>query len=411
MPYDVTALPLTELVGPAMRATAALVRLDERIARSPVGEGFVARCHFADAVAALWLDGELVHLEDLVLHDAHMDLRAPTHELTRAHEVLRLRRQVLANKPDWALGREGFATLCGRGTVPATQPPLPDVQAPVSGEGSARVDDADGDPDGDSLGAASPGSTSPGSTSLSAELAALDAALSRANASLDRAREPVASESLAGEMGRNDRPAAASAALAGKSSGERSPWLYDSDWDEPARLGEWQGGLQQNASLPPLLRAAVAFDAWTVATPLQHAPWLGRLLVSALLRQTGTTTVHLAALYLGARAVGRERRQSRDRTTRLLAFVDAVHESAVAGIKEHDRLILAKAQMERRLKGRRSTSKLPQLIELVLSRPLVSSGMIEKQLGVTTAGALNLIGELDLREVTGRGRYRAWGVM
>jgi hypothetical protein len=408
MPYDVAALPLTELVGPAMRATAALVRLDERIARSPVGEGFVARSHFADAASALWLDGELVHLEDLVLHDAHMDQRAPTHELTRAHEVLRLRRQVLANKPDWALGREGFATLCGRGAVPATQPPLPNVQASVSAEGSARADDAEDDPDGDSLGAAGPGSTSLGSMSLGAELAALDAALSRANVTLDRAREPTASESLAGEVGRNDRSGAATAS---KSASERSPWLYDSDWDEPARLGAWQAVLQQNASLPPLMRAAVAFDAWTVATPLQHAPWLGRLLVSALLRQTGTTTVHLAALYLGARAVGRERRQSRDRTTRLLAFVDAVHESAVAGIKEHDRLMLAKAQMERRLKGRRSTSKLPQLIELVLSRPLVSSGMIEKQLGVTTAGALNLIGELELREITGRGRYRAWGVM
>lgn len=121
--------------------------------------------------------------------------------------------------------------------------------------------------------------------------------------------------------------------------------------------------------------------------------------------------VHLAALYLGARAIGRERRQSRDHTTRPLAFIDAVHEGAVAGIKEHDRLMLARAQMERRLKGRRSTSKLPQLIELVLSRPLVSSGMIEKQLGVTTAGALDLIGELELREITGRGRYRAWGVM
>lgn len=386
-----------------MRATATLVRLDERIARSPVGEGFVARCHFADAASALWLDGELVHLEDLVLHDAHMDQRAPTHELTRAHEVLRLRRQVVANKPDWALGREGFAMLCGREAVPSTQPPLSDMRASVSAACNATVDDADDDLDGDSLGAASSGSTS-----LSAELAALDAALCRANVTLDRAREPTASESLAGEVGRNDRSGVVAAS---KSASERSPWLYDSDWDEPARLGEWQAVLQQNASLPPLLCAAVAFDAWNVTTPLQHAPWLGRLLVSALLRQTGTTTVHLAALYLGARAVDRERRQSRDRTTRLIAFVDSVHESAVAGIKEHDRMMLARAQMQRRLKGRRSTSKLPELIELVLSRPLVSSGMIEKQFGVTTAGALNLIGQLDLREITGRGRYRAWGVM
>ncbi len=53
--------------------------------------------------ACLWLEGELVHLEDLVLHDASMDIRAPTHELTRAHAVLRTRRRIADAKPDWAL--------------------------------------------------------------------------------------------------------------------------------------------------------------------------------------------------------------------------------------------------------------------------------------------------------------------
>ncbi len=70
-------------------ARAALARLDERLARSPLRDGFVERQHFADATAALWFEGELVHLENLVLHVAHMDIRTPTHELTRAHAVLR----------------------------------------------------------------------------------------------------------------------------------------------------------------------------------------------------------------------------------------------------------------------------------------------------------------------------------
>jgi hypothetical protein len=34
-----------------------------------------------------------VHLEDLVLHDADKDVRSSTHELTRAHAVLRARRR------------------------------------------------------------------------------------------------------------------------------------------------------------------------------------------------------------------------------------------------------------------------------------------------------------------------------
>ena len=60
---------------------------------------------------------ELVHLEDLVLHDARMDVRRPTHELTRAHTVLRTRRQIVSQKPDWPLSREGLLALTKRGGV------------------------------------------------------------------------------------------------------------------------------------------------------------------------------------------------------------------------------------------------------------------------------------------------------
>jgi predicted transcriptional regulator len=88
-----------------------------------------------------------------------------------------------------------------------------------------------------------------------------------------------------------------------------------------------------------------------------------------------------------------------------------MHEAAVAGLKEHDRLAMAHSQMERRLRSRRASSKLPRLVELVFSRPLVSTTMIQKELKVTRQGALNLIAELTLREMTGRGRYRAWGIL
>src|SRR5689334_14010475 len=96
MAYALANLPLETLIGPVARATEVLARLDERLARSPVRDGFVERQNLADAAAALWLEGELVDLEDLVLHDAHMDVRTPTHELTRAHAVLRARRQIFA---------------------------------------------------------------------------------------------------------------------------------------------------------------------------------------------------------------------------------------------------------------------------------------------------------------------------
>ncbi|MER9684250.1 hypothetical protein NKJ50_33920, partial [Mesorhizobium sp. M0115] len=191
--------PWGEIAGPLVAAEDAVTRLDERLARSPVRDGFVERFHFHDAAATLWLEGELVHVEDLVLHDAHMDIRAPTHELTRAHAVLRTRRQIFGNAPDWALAREGFLALTGRGRRAA---PLKSSQ---EGEGALAPDL---DPD-EAVEAQEP-------DSLAGEFAAIDAVLARSSAVL----KGVAVE-------RPSRPQAAP---------ERDPLVYDLDWDEPARL-------------------------------------------------------------------------------------------------------------------------------------------------------------------------------
>ncbi|WP_287074167.1 helix-turn-helix domain-containing protein [Mesorhizobium sp.] len=37
--------------------------------------------------------------------------------------------------------------------------------------------------------------------------------------------------------------------------------------------------------------------------------------------------------------------------------------------------------------------------------------MIQEMLKVSKQGAFNLVGELSLREMTGRGRVRAWGLV
>ena len=94
MAYDLAKISMTALMRPAFEAATVLTRLDERIARSQVGQGFLERQNFADACASLWINGELVHLEDLVLHDAFRDTRTPTHELTIARDVLRTRRRI-----------------------------------------------------------------------------------------------------------------------------------------------------------------------------------------------------------------------------------------------------------------------------------------------------------------------------
>ena len=122
MAYDLAKISISNLVGSSFDAAVALTRLDERIARSPVGEGWIERQNFADACASLWIDGELVHLEDLVLHDATRDIRTPTHELTIARDVLRTRRRIAAQSPNWALSPEsGWDKASGE-----APPPLPE---------------------------------------------------------------------------------------------------------------------------------------------------------------------------------------------------------------------------------------------------------------------------------------------
>lgn len=65
---------------------------------------------------SLWIDGELVHLEVLVLHDPRKDFRAPTHELTNARDVLKTRRRIAAQPRGWALGADGLRSLRGQDT-------------------------------------------------------------------------------------------------------------------------------------------------------------------------------------------------------------------------------------------------------------------------------------------------------
>ncbi|RWA78237.1 MAG: DUF1612 domain-containing protein [Mesorhizobium sp.] len=366
-------IPWAEIAGPLVTAEDAIARLDERLSRSPVHDGFVERFHFHDAVAVLWLEGELVHVEDLVLHDAHMDIRTPTHELTRAHAILRARRQIFGNATDWAIGRDGMRQLIGRGG--GAPPPRKGWEGKATpGPGMDPDETAETD----------------GPHPLAEEFAAIDAVLARSSAVLEgvEVEWPVRRQTTS----------------------ERDPLVYDADWDEPGRLNDWRTLLDRTADLSPLLAAAVLWDAWEDISPLQHQPWLGTLLVAATLRQRRKTMAHLPALNTGLRVIGRERRRHRDRTERWLAFLNAVAEAAALGLKEHDRLVMAREQMLRRTRNRRGNSKLPQLIDYVLSRPLVSSAMIEKELGLTTRGALNLVSELNLREVTGRGRYRAWGI-
>ncbi len=111
------------LTGPLEAASDALVRVDERLARAePVlADGARARAHLLDAQAALHLDGELFALEDLVLHEATMDVRRPTLALGRAVALLAERRRLAAAAPGRAFSGAGWALTAGPDAEPADE--------------------------------------------------------------------------------------------------------------------------------------------------------------------------------------------------------------------------------------------------------------------------------------------------
>ena len=332
-----------------------MARLDERLAKSPIRAGFVVRTHFTDAAACLWLDGELVHLDDLVLHDAYMDIRAPTHELTRAHAVLRTRSRIADAKPDWALSPAGLASLRGRGEKGDREGGRGNRK---EGKGHVVGDDEDGDQAEADLDA--PLDVVETDPHLAAAFAAVDAANARAE------------RTLAGETGPTGPGGAGSAGLRSRlGRGRKARRLARRGRADPHAAAD-AGDHDRRGGLDAI-------------APLQHTPWLGRLLAAALLRQRGKTRWHLPCLHAGLKAIPRERRRApaRDAAAQLVVQLEAITAAAAAGLKDHDRWLNQRTLLARKLAGRRATSKLPALLDYVLTRPIVSAGMIAAELRIT----------------------------
>ena len=106
------------------KAEDAVSRLDARAQTCPFAEGWAARVDFLEANGWGWVSGEIVDMEDLVLHDAQMDARLPDQALRATYGLVRARRRARGAGPELQTAH-GAVWLAGHRSEPPLLAPSP----------------------------------------------------------------------------------------------------------------------------------------------------------------------------------------------------------------------------------------------------------------------------------------------
>ena len=133
---------------------------------------------------------------------------------------------------------------------------------------------------------------------------------------------------------------------------DRPEAVSEFDWAEDGWLEESQAIVKQTERLPALTAAGIALDVWCRIAPLQRAPCVGSLLVSALPMARGKTRHHLLGLNAGLRPHTYRRAHLHDLSQPLAGFLEGVRTAAELGHKDLHCLSLAQERFSLKLKGR-----------------------------------------------------------
>jgi len=201
-------------------------------------------------------------------------------------------------------------------------------------------------------------------------------------------------------------------ALRADHAGDVPEFFYDPDWNEPDRLLAWRRTLSQSVSLPPVAAAAVVGDAWLELVPDQHGAWRAPLLAALVLRLRGKTRSMLLPIDTGRRHVRSLAGNVHTQEARVGQWIDWIGSAVERADKDRSALVLAEEQLRLKCRGLRDNARLPDLVDLFLSRPLVTVPLAAKALRCSTQAVEGMMAQLGSipREVTGRRRYRAWAV-
>jgi hypothetical protein len=174
-------------------------------------------------------------------------------------------------------------------------------------------------------------------------------------------------------------------------------------------IGQWYSDIE---SLPIVLGGLALLDAWQ-----WHEDWprteVGPLLCSSYLRAKMFTRLFPpVASGIWNSKIRWERNAAPAR--RLTSLALNLERSANILMADLDRMVLARASLEQRIKVGSRNESLRALADLFIEVPAVTTELVAKRLSITPQAVLQLtkrMGNSLPPELTGRTRFRAWGVV